>query len=78
MTPAFTQGVIEGINKCIAMGPPWLKRHCQTELMEYVIVETEWCETFAECWAESQSEHLGTDEAAGDAAKPAANAGKGT
>ena len=50
------EGVVTGIKKCVAMGPPWFHRHPQTNLLEFVIIEFGWAETFTECWSEYQKE----------------------
>ena len=48
--PSIIEGVLKGHSKCVAMGPPWIHIHPQTELVEIVIIEFAWQETFETSW----------------------------
>lgn len=48
--PSVAKGLAKAIQKCIAMGPPWLSPHPQHEMMEYVVIERGWEEKFKHSW----------------------------
>ncbi len=44
-------GAARAMQKCTAMGWPWIKVHPQTGLHEYLILESEFLEDFNQCWS---------------------------
>ena len=67
--PEVAAGVVMGINKCIALGPPFFHKHPQTGLIEFVIIEFGWIEKFEKAWSEFVEEQV--DNVEGSDAKKA-------
>ncbi len=44
-------GAVRVVQKCLAMGYPWVHKHPQTERYEYLLLSFEWSEEFEESWA---------------------------
>ena len=44
--PEAVQGAIVGTSKCLLMGPPWWRRHPQTEMIEFIILRIMWQDAF--------------------------------
>ena len=53
--PEAVQGAIVGTSKCLLMGPPWWRRHPQTEMIEVIILRTSWQEAFKKEWARTKT-----------------------
>ena len=47
---AAVQGAATAASKCMMMGAPWVHRHPQTNLLEYLVLEIEWEEEFSQAW----------------------------
>ena len=52
------KGASVAVSKCIAMGEPWIRRHPQTDMMEYLVLKMEWEETYEKCWSEFREEFM--------------------
>ena len=52
------QGALTASAKCSALGLPWCKKHPQSELLEFLVLETEFEETFSNSWAIFKEEML--------------------
>jgi len=50
------EGATSCLNKCTLMGPSWLMKHPQSGLIEYLVLEQEWTETYSECWEHFKEE----------------------
>ncbi|CAK0878510.1 unnamed protein product, partial [Prorocentrum cordatum] len=69
--PMIADGVIRGVEKCIALGPPWIQRHPQTGIMEYVIIQFGWVEKFNKAWSEYiEMKNVAPDGQSGSAVDP--------
>ena len=44
-------GCTKTVQKCLAMGPPWVHRHPQTERLEYCLLHFEFAEEFETSWS---------------------------
>ena len=44
-------------NKCLAMGRPWHQKHPQTDLVEFLLMDYKWTETFEQSWATFQESY---------------------
>lgn len=44
-------GCVKVVQKCMAMGHPWVHRHPQTERLEYLLLNFEWAEDFEQSWS---------------------------
>ena len=53
-------GATKGCSKCLILGPPWWRIHAQTEMLEFIILEGSWEETFSKKWTECKS-HMMAD-----------------
>ena len=53
-------GATKGCSKCLILGPPWWRIHPQTEMLEFIILEGSWEETFSKKWTECKS-HMMAD-----------------
>ena len=61
--PSVAEGVFKAISKCVAMGPPWVHRHPQTDLVEYAVISVGWRERFTTAWSKFREEVDTTSEA---------------
>ena len=55
------KGSVAAAQKCLCMGPPWLHVHPQSGLVEFLILDYGFTESFGQAW-----EHFRTDYSAGD------------
>jgi len=56
------KGALTVASKCSGLGPPWCKKHAQSELLEFLLLETEFEETFATSWQMFKEEILEQQE----------------
>ena len=56
------KGALTVASKCTGLGPPWCKKHAQSELLEFLLLETEFEETFATSWQMFKEEILSQEE----------------
>jgi hypothetical protein len=68
--PSVLEGLMAGIAMCTAMGHPWVHKHPQTGLIEFVIVEFSWAERFKRSWDSYKKENLGDKAIADVSASP--------
>jgi len=45
------EGATTAVNKCMLMGAPWITRHPQSDLVEYLVLEIEFEEEFSNMWS---------------------------
>lgn len=50
------KGAIIACKKCAAMGAPWYKVHPQTEMLEFLVLESEFEEDFSKSWSQFKEE----------------------
>ena len=50
---AARKGAATAAMKCIAMGPPFVNQHSQSEMTIFAIVEESWKDTFEKAWQET-------------------------
>ena len=55
------KGSVAAAQKCLCMGPPWLHVHPQSGLVEFLILDYGFTESFGQAW-----EHFRTEYSAGD------------
>jgi hypothetical protein len=55
------KGSVAAAQKCLCMGPPWLHIHPQSGLVEFLILDFGFTESFGQAW-----EHFRTEYSAGD------------
>ena len=55
------KGSVAAAQKCLCMGPPWLHVHPQSGLVEFLILDYGFTESFGQAW-----EHFRTDYSAGE------------
>lgn len=55
------KGSVAAAQKCLCMGPPWLHVHPQSGLVEFLILDFGFTESFGQAW-----EHFRTEYSAGD------------
>jgi hypothetical protein len=84
--PEAVAGATTAVSKCLLLGAPWVHRHPQTELVEYLVLQTEFEEEFDQNWKHFVEHWNGTSgeaarksvcsggEASGQAAAPRADA----
>jgi hypothetical protein len=60
--PDAVKGGITAATKCAAMGFPWVKKHPQSELLEFLVLETEFEEDFSKSWSHFVEEFAGEAE----------------
>ena len=51
-------GATTGCSKCLILGHPWWRIHPQTEMLEFIILESGWQETFEKCWTECKTQMI--------------------
>jgi len=74
---AAVQGAINLTRKCVRMGPPWIKRHPQTERIMFLRLHFAFSEEFEQCWSSYKAEMddiKGLEADVGQAANAAAAA----
>jgi hypothetical protein len=74
---AAVQGAINLTRKCLRMGPPWVKRHPQTERVMFLRLHFAFSEEFEQCWSSYKREFddtKGIETDVGQAANAAAAA----
>jgi hypothetical protein len=52
------KGALTAAAKCSALGAPWIRKHPQSEMLEFLVLETEFEETFTNSWAMFKDEVL--------------------
>ena len=57
-------GATTGCSKCLILGHPWWRIHPQTEMLEFIILESGWQETFEKCWTECKTQMITGGEVA--------------
>ena len=50
------QGAVRLVRKCVAMGPPWMKKHPQTERLMFLRLHFQFVEEFDESWSHFKEE----------------------
>jgi hypothetical protein len=50
-SPEAVEGAANAVNKCLMMGAPWVVRHPQSNLLEYLVLEMEFEEEFSNMWS---------------------------
>jgi hypothetical protein len=71
------EGASTSVSRCMAMGHPWVQKHPQSGLVEYLVLQMEWVEEFESMWSHFQ-EHYDNEgspaaaPAVGDSAEAAA------
>lgn len=56
------KGALTVASKCTGLGPPWCKKHAQSELLEFLLLETEFEETFSTSWQMFKEEILSQEQ----------------
>jgi hypothetical protein len=70
--PAAIEGATNGVIQSMSMGPPFVKMHPQTKMLNFAIAEMEWAEVFEEAWKETKDMNQLED---GDAEQESPKAG---
>jgi hypothetical protein len=50
--PEAISGSVTAAHKCLAMGAPWIQKHPQSDIVEFLILENSYQEDFVNSWAE--------------------------
>ena len=55
------KGAANAASQCLSMGPPFIKVHPQTKMVNYALAELSWEETFMHSWAQAVAYYSGDD-----------------
>jgi hypothetical protein len=73
------KGAANAALQCLLMGPPFIKVHPQTKMVNYALAELSWEETFTHSWSQAVSYYSGDDNggAGGSGSSAGGSAGTG-
>ena len=60
---AAVKGATTATLMCMSLGPPWIKQHSQSKMIEMAIIQQEWEEEFRNSWDTLTTRYLETDQA---------------
>jgi hypothetical protein len=58
--PEAIEGASNAVSKCMLLGHPWVQKHPQSGLTEYLVLQMEWEEEFESMWS-NFTEHCNSD-----------------
>ena len=59
---AAVKGATTATLMCMSLGPPWIKQHSQSKMIEMAIIQQEWEEEFRNSWDTLTTRYLKTDQ----------------